>query len=538
MIVIRLVELGRRFCARGCGLAGGVGVVTALGLSASAMGQATTAGLTKPAQPGTTYSYMVTNADSPTQWLWGGPVGNLPGTGVTVKPARAVNFPEVLNSFPGPTVDAIMQQCYGGGFAPAMQAAITNYTFTAATNWNELAYNTPAGVLLSNFTSAYNTSLATKKGMLPHYNDANGTDLYGPSGANYKAAANPKVFEDPSYASPDNAVGGPNNTRDLVTTPGAANIFALLIVPNNTGAGSSRFGTNINRIYKTLVGTLKVPANQICVLYGGSNLNSMTPGSITGAASVPINGKATVANITAASAGTGLFGNVTGQTAPAIPPSFAAGSDLFMYSTGHGNSISVAGGVGRATKAVNKVESPARMAAAFATQQSPGGGTLDITLNTMPSNDFADENGSDASDGTVDLQITSSASDLGGLPVTLDPGTPESFTIPGALTLESLPDTDLSPILDTTNYYDIPVDLDQLNSVLDSGLTPVVEVDGITDSDVDSFGDELASSVTFDDYGDTWTDLVVPEPASLGLMAVGGLALLGRRRRGISGRNG
>jgi hypothetical protein len=49
-----------------------------------------------------------------------------------------------LRAFPGSVVDVVMQQCFGGGFAPNMQASlggVKDDTFTAASNWNEVAFS-------------------------------------------------------------------------------------------------------------------------------------------------------------------------------------------------------------------------------------------------------------------------------------------------------------------------------------------------------------------------------------------------------------
>jgi len=53
-----------------------------------------------------------------------------------------------------------MQQCLGCGFAQGMPAAINQHTFTAATNWNELAWNTATG---DNVTNSWVQALHTKK---------------------------------------------------------------------------------------------------------------------------------------------------------------------------------------------------------------------------------------------------------------------------------------------------------------------------------------------------------------------------------------
>jgi hypothetical protein len=520
----------------------------ALALSSSALGATTSlGGGGQPAQPAQTYSYMITKADSPVQWLWGGPTGQLPGEGVTIAQNRAINFAATLNTFPGPTVDALMQQCYGGGFAPNFQAAISNYTFTAATTWNETANVTTT----KGFALSWNQSLPrSNEGMLMHYNDAtNGAaavvgppaygavtaDPFGPSGASRMG----NFYEDPIFTSPDNAPGGANNIRNLYTTPGPNNVYALLIAPNPTGVDGV-IQPGITALYNTLLNTVKVPANQICVLYGNNAANTFVSG-------IPVNGPANVANITAASTVTGgLFGDINAyasnakQTAPPAP-TLANKSDLFMYSTGHGNSLTVNGAVGKATIAVN----PGPSGSVKPQVVGSGSGSLGITVNVMPANNFTYASGADTDDGsTVDLQLTSSAppGDLSGLPISLDG---QSL---GLLNFESTPDTDLSPALGNTYYYDVQVSVDMMNAILDSPSdqaiypNPFIEVDSISSSDLLTYGDYLASSVTFDEdggplgsgqTGDSWTDTIVPEPATLGLIALASLTLLKRRNRPV-----
>ncbi len=145
------------------------------------------------------------------------------------------NYPGSLSGFPGTAKDVVMQQCFGGGFAQGMQTWLDQYTFTAATNWNELANNAvdpknPAS--LRNFTASWVQSLPRGGGMYQHYSDAvNGAAADGP-----KPAVSPDPyglfgdlrklrkgsFENPSFASPDALLGdgtinvnGTNNAREL-----------------------------------------------------------------------------------------------------------------------------------------------------------------------------------------------------------------------------------------------------------------------------------------------------------------------------------
>ena len=460
-------------------------LIAAMAISAPALAQVnppTWVGSGAPAvKPAASDSYIVTSNNL---ILW---------DGATNLPATATNLPAAMNAFPGPTVDVLMQQCFGGGFAQGMQAAINQYTFTAATNWNELALNTPVGS--NNFTSSWVQSFPRSEGLYTHYLDAtNGApaaggnpavtaDPYGPAGASRTA----KYFEDPSYASPDPLVAGnpdpagANNSRDVVAT----NQWAVLMAPSplTNGVDTPRFGVNIDRVYDSLL-TL-IPANHIIVLYGSNAANTATAGG------TPINGPGTLANIqNALQNGTGLYGNITGQTNPGNPNNT---SHLFVYTTGHGESWTKLGGAAAAAP-----------------------GNLTITVATKPANGFTDSAGTDSNLGTVDLEIAfPSHINSAGVTAIVD-----GNIVPLPIVDEgSLPLTDLSPIIGTPSlfYWDVPVPLSDLNAI-SPGAPDTIEFtgSGLTAS-------SLVSAVTYNDYGDSWSVGIqsVPEPTTLALLATG-----------------
>jgi hypothetical protein len=198
-----------------------------------------------------------------------------------------------------------MQQCFGGGFAPGLNAAISKYTFTSAANWNELAKNSVSVTQgLKNFTLSWVNTFPRPEGLYQRYLEAvNGAaasddparpavphDPYGPNGP-LRTLRN---FENLVFAVPDPLSGGNidpnglNNSRDL----GAANSYALLLAPSNLtdGVDTPRFTANIDRVYSRLIGS-GFEANHIIVLYGNDAANH------DNALGAPINGPATLANI-------------------------------------------------------------------------------------------------------------------------------------------------------------------------------------------------------------------------------------------------
>ncbi len=432
--------------------------------------------------------------------------------GATNIPAAATNLPATLNTFPGPTVDVLMQQCFGGGFSPGMQASINQYTITTATNWNELALNTPTNPV-NNFTSSWNQSFPRSEGLYQHYLDAtNGAaaappnpavvaDPYGPNGASRTAM----WFENPTFASPDALVAGkpnpngPNNGRDIVANNQWAVLYAPQVATSSTNpAPAPRFGQNIDAIYQSLL-TL-IPANHIIVLYGNNAANTMTPGG------TPINGPATLANFQNASRnGTGLYGNITGQTAPGNPN---AQSHLFVYTTGHGGSWTAPGG----TVIANPI------------------GVDDIKVTAKPANDFTDVNGSNSNVGNLSFEIAfASHVSTSGVSIKFDGTTLGPISDEGTSPL-----IDLSPMIGTSFYWEVNVPLSLLT--LNFGLPDNIEIDGL------SSGAGLVSAVTYDDFGDAWSVGIqsVPEPTTLTLQvtALASLATVFLVRSRKRGRNG
>lgn len=422
------------------------------------------------------------------------------------------NFPRTLNTFPGPNVDVVMQQCFGGGFAGGLNTSINLFTMTAAANWNEYAWNSGnAQVGYSNFTQSWVTSFPRPEGLYTHYLDAtNGAaattfpqvppDPFGPNGGNRNVAKG--YFENPVFASPDPTLAGgavnpagTNNGRDVVVP----NTYALLMAPSNlsNGVDTPRFNVNISRVYNALLG-IGIPANQIIVLYGNNAVNTQI--------GCPVNGPATLANIVNASKnGTGLYGNVAGQNAPTAPN---ANSHLFVYVSGHGSSWDQTGAKGKATTAVN-----------------PGTGKVDVTVDDMPVTTLTDQEGSDSGVGTMDLQLYSPATDLAGVNLSIN------GVVVGSLLSDPNPQDDLSNIIGSTNTYDVPVSLSQFSLLWNPGDPLTVSLENnLPDPDA---VDNLISAVSFDAYGDTWSvGVTVPEPA-VGVLLLAGLACMSRHKRAV-----
>ena len=92
--------------------------------------------------------------------LWDGP---------PVKGNTGINLPATLKTFPGSSVDVLMQQCFGGGFSPTIGTSLTNYTFTSASTYNELAWNSNKN---GSFTIGWNQSFPRGLGMYQNYLNA------------------------------------------------------------------------------------------------------------------------------------------------------------------------------------------------------------------------------------------------------------------------------------------------------------------------------------------------------------------------------
>jgi hypothetical protein len=433
------------------------------------------------------------------------------------------NYPGAMTAFPGTVFDVVMQQCFGGGFANGMQTWLNQYSFTAATNWDQLANNSvdpknPAS--LRNFTASWIQGVPRGDGMYQHYVDTvNGAtadgpkpavspDPYGRFGDLRKTAKG--SFEDPTFASPDALLGdgtinvnGTNNGRVLNSN----NQWAILMA---TQPNDRRFSTNIKRVYDALRSLSNpVPANHIVVLYGDSAANTTTPDG------TPINGPMSRANFFKATSGGNaagnLFGSITGLDTQGIPDQTAAKPDstarLFVYNTGHGNSFTLNGARREDTVPVN----PAR-----------------IRVDAMPANGFVDANGNPPADGDttsfVDLQISTHSPLNPGVAVMVN-GT----TIGSLMDDNAFPQTDLSAFIGTTYNYDVPVPLSFLDSF--SAGSPVdVELDNVT-----SMSAGLVAAITFNDYGDAWSVSVVPEPG-ICAMLLSGLAIANVFRRRVRGR--
>jgi hypothetical protein len=410
------------------------------------------------------------------------------------------NYPGKLSTFPGPVVDILMQQCFGGGFAKGMQTWLNQYTFTAATNWNELALNKlfapPRGV--DNFTRSWVQTLPRREGFYQRYVDAIegatasppnpmvDADPFGPMGI-WRSEVEGE-FENPSFASADARRFPPdpnsaNNGRDLAYN----NQWAILIA---TQPDHPRFSANIKRVYDGLRGlSTPIPSNHIIVLYGDSAANTTTPDG------TPINGPISRENFFKSASGGNakgnLFGSIKGLGDMGIPDQTPATPDatahLFVYNTGHGNSFTLNGAQRAVTDGTNR----------FA-----------IRVDALPTNGFIDIDGDAPPDGDttsfVDLQISSRTPLNAGVGVTIN------GTGVGLLNDDNTSSAiDLTYFLGSTYEYNVSVPTSFLNSI--STEAPI----DITLENVASVYDGLIAAVTFNSYGDAWTVSLVPEPATI-----------------------
>jgi len=235
-------------------------------------------------------------------------------------------------------VDIVMQQCFGGGFADDISAALPTYTFASASAWSEVAWNrNPAPVprILDNFTRAWREDAAVYNGdgMLSHFDTAvAGAPIFGapPGFPIQKEPFSPPglggTIEHPQYRSPDAVEGGANDSRKL-----ANDYFAILVAWSTPNAPpNARHAWNIQRIYNTLTTVYNIPAGNIQVLYdrpAPANLPAigpLEPGDIPGLPRVTVDANNSRDSWLGALSGQG-FGNDPGQ-----------GSKLFIYNTGHG----------------------------------------------------------------------------------------------------------------------------------------------------------------------------------------------------------
>ena len=225
------------------------------------------------------------------------------------------------------SVDVVMQQCFGGGFAfdmagslqgavPAGGGAVVapvnkvNYTFTAAANYNEVAIayvdppaypppgTAPATVatmdLLGDFTQGHATNVAapTLGTLYQSYTFAVDEDPYV-DGTTPTFGVTNRVpltllnggFESPVYGSPDAMIGGGgvinpkgnNNSRTYQTN--SSNRWALLFAPNPDAVF---FAYEIEREYAALL-SAGVSKGHIAVLYRDGTFDG-TPQCLNGAA--------------------------------------------------------------------------------------------------------------------------------------------------------------------------------------------------------------------------------------------------------------
>jgi len=241
---------------------------------------------------------------------------------------------DIRDNWPGDnkTVDAVFQQCYGGGFVARFEAdagagpaarRIQNFTASSAAKHDQAAANVvnftgtpnpmPGGPALppftfrgvDNFSRAWSEDARRNSFTLTAPNgrviQIGGNFRYSGTGANGRVGLadigtvtvrRPAVASNPQYYSPDpqnRGSEGPNNGRLWTHTPEDP-VFAILVawdtyndaIVENPGAGidprgEARFAGNLTRMYRTLRDRFDVPVSNIVVLYKSQARGTFTP---------------------------------------------------------------------------------------------------------------------------------------------------------------------------------------------------------------------------------------------------------------------
>lgn len=423
------------------------------------------------------------------------------------------------------TVDVVMQQCHGGGFAADVVGTLggaKGYTFSSAANWNESAWNDTSYAYLGlgsltkvdNWTRAWVESLAFDVGMFQHYTDATSgkvtaptitRDPYAPNGALRTDTA----FENPQYRSPDTGDVRPNDARNIhnMAAPGSTKQqYAILVAWSKP---EDRHAANINRVYEALQTHYGVPGTNIVILYGNSNRGTSTSAFPNlGLNGHFIDGPTSVANWTAALAGT-LYTNGAGQTGTNIP---TMDDQILIYNTGHGGQyVKNAAKASKTTTPAGKKDSFVIDSEGFASAFYPSVGALSgLTDLTEASTD---------ADGTTLLQVSTyqplpdGEVFINGLSAGfLQPGDPDDFI-------------DLSEMIGSTFTYTLRFDHQLLAS---SVATNEIHLDIVTSIEVPL---ETWAALTFDGGDQIYAaGVFIPEPGTLTLLMAAGVGIMWRRR--------
>jgi hypothetical protein len=257
---------------------------------------------------------------------------------------------DVRNNFPGRSIDIVMQQCYGGGFANDAAATLGNYTFASASRWDQVSWSTyDPGVFVStveNFTRAWRANASINNvnysmwrnfqvaiGGNPNTDPEIPKDEYAIS-----ADVDQQYYEYPQYDSPDAFVTGPNDSRDLYEQ------YAIIVEWSTSNGIADRYTAigNIARIYNTLRTGYQIPTGHIVVLqdYGAGTspprylhdgtIQDSWPDDTADDQYVNVNDSNERANWLSALRGN-YFTDAQGNTQRP-----GANDRLFIYNTGHG----------------------------------------------------------------------------------------------------------------------------------------------------------------------------------------------------------
>jgi hypothetical protein len=538
---------------------GGVQTYSSTTNAYAAVAPGGTIGNQNPGVPDSMYSYVVTegNQGAPngvsyllsTVSIPANPPAPASPINQTVQGVNNISLGGLLDAFAWGSVDVVMNQCFGGGFAFNVAGSLTGavpnaggavvapanripYTFASAANFNEYGwmYMVPGvesapnvATAQSNFTQghAWAASAPTPQNLYTSYQWGGSQDPFTVNGTPYgtpnqilppPAGIRGGVFESPVYASVDPPLGGggvnpagPNNSRGYSTYgANAAHSWAVLIAftPNFTS-----FSVDIQRQFVALTSNGVLPAH-IAILWGNGAVfgmgNQLPPFSNLNANNNLPRINPAGANLTVA--GAASFANIQGLLNPALRTggmSFwqalvtgemgatpAAGDRLLLYTTGHGSAVNVFG------------------AQVFPANGGNKGAAIPIQINlTLPNNAIVSPGpnstgqiavASNAGLGANSYQVTLTGTALDGVtqissgPITLTPATGNTVVDVSSF-LPYVPSTGLS-------YYDfsVPSPFTSTSSGLLAGQISLT-ISSSTQSAINLFGSNLEAVTFMDD---------------------------------------
>ena len=427
---------------------------------------------------------------------------------------KADLYGEQLRTFPGKSIDVVMQQCHGGGFLDNVLASRDDVSFASAADWNETANGfLPLQfqdgdiklTVMEDFTRPWwqDANAASNDGMLTHFNTALkgratpkiAQDVFAPPGKQTKDKQDNDVLllEHPQYGSKGNAAD-PRKLKD--------DTYAILVQWGQP-APKAQFEIQMARMYQALTdaGVGGMSPDHIVVLFGGLKQGDMIGGQKVGdEVQLPkfaVNGPPTQENWQAALKGT-LFGKDSKPD---------ANSRLFIYNDGHG---------GLEKQKIERETGIAMGGVPMTDYNVFLSGGFDVSAPVGDGSDysFTDPDEYDSIQIAAKHSITASSVLVNGVGYAL--GSPLSLGddirhLEGAI--------DPSIYGESLTYYQLRVPHDLL------GLNPEM-----TQIDFANLDDPNAI-VAFDFAGGTQEMInVIPEPATLGPLLLGLLALLARSK--------